>query len=219
MRVDYAMRAMTQQRTTHEERRREMRSILTSWHHVPTTCTRIMAVQAPKRGLHSSTNGDISKFIPNVAQVDKAPSTALQPHRHQPTDRYKDLLVEYSTKSVQRFEVLKKRAANLAPVRHSENPQFVLQNKLFDEIVTDLSKYDLESVNPYLLILESTTHEQRVEAQRVICAVMKRGMPYIFSSFIHIYLSLSTSPSSLFSLPSSFLSSHSIFLLTCLCRD
>lgn len=132
-------------------------------------------MQVPRSTLHSSSNGDLTKFIPNVAHVNKNPSTALQPHRHQPTDQYKDLLAEYSTKSVQRFTALKKRAANLAPMRHSENPQFVLQNKIFDEIVTDLSKYDLEKVDPYLMLLESTTHEQRVEAQRVICAIMKRG--------------------------------------------
>jgi hypothetical protein len=134
----------------------------------------------------------MSKFIPNVAHVDRTRSTALQPHKHQPTDQYKELLTEYSTKAVERFAALKKKAFNLAPVRHTENPQFVLQNKIFAEIITDLSKYDLDTVNPYLLILESSTHEQRVEAQRVICAIMKRGMQsfsfFLISSISQQYL-------------------------------
>lgn len=171
-----------------------MRGILTTWHPVTTNCTRIMAVKVPRSNVHSSTNGDITKFIPNVAHVDKAPSaTALTPKIHRPTDKYKELLAEYSTESVARFAALKKRAGNLAPMRHSENPQFVLQNKLFSEIVTDLSKYELDKVNPYLMMLECTTHEERVEAQRVICAVIKQGIPLLFL-FTSYFLSLYSSP-------------------------
>lgn len=177
----------------------EMRTVLKSWHvPVQSTCKRIIAVQVPRRHAHNSNTGDLTKFIPNVAVVDKTPSTALTPHTRQPTERYKDLLEEYSTKGVARFAALKKRAANLAPMRTTENPQFVLQNKLFAEIVTDLSKYDLEKVDPYLMILQSTTHEERVEAQRVVCAIMKMGkhpssslpFPLPASASLHLFFIL-----------------------------
>lgn len=140
-----------------------------------TTLNRRVVVEGT-RWVHT-TQGDLTQYVPNVAHVspntNTPKSTALQLRK--PTEYYQQLFEDYSKKGVERFKALKQHAANIAPVRPTENPQFLISNKIFEEIVTDLSKYNLDEVNPYLMMLESRSHEDRVEAQRVISAVIKRG--------------------------------------------
>lgn len=135
----------------------------------------VLVAKQARRHVHT-TQGDLTKYLPNVTQVSPNPSTSTALVQRKPTEYYHGLFEDYSKQGVLRFQALKEKASKLAPERKSENPQFLISNKIFDEIVTDLSKYNLDEVNPYMMMLESRSHEERVEAQRVICAVIKQGI-------------------------------------------